>query len=126
MAMSVHCDTASTNVKRIPISLNISPAAREALDLRVREGHAKGFPVERAALATKLIETALRLDGLREGEPRAVVRAMTALLGEIRPMVPGLAGRVEAALRGAGLAEDRVKFMMKTMEVSDGEQGGAR
>ena len=121
LPLSAHRGTSLSNVKRIPISLNISPAAREALDLRVREAHAKGFPTERAALATKFLETALRLDDRREGEPIAVVRAMTALLGEIRPMVPGLAGRVEAALRAAGLAEDRIAFMTKTLEVDDGE-----
>lgn len=103
-------------MKRVQISLNIAPAVRDALDARVREGAAKCFPVERAALASRLLETALQIDdAVKVDDGKAFVRAMTALLGEIRPLVPGLDGRVEAALRGAGLAEDRIETMMSVM-----------
>lgn len=107
------------HMKRVALSLNVPESVRDALDLRVKEGRAKGFPVERASLAAHILETALRLDGLREGEPKLVVRAMTALLGELASIVPGIVGRVEASLRSTGLAKDRIDAVMGALEVND-------
>ena len=47
------------HVKRVPITLNITLETREALDRKVAEGRAKGFPVERASLAAHLLSVAV-------------------------------------------------------------------
>jgi hypothetical protein len=47
------------SVKRVPLSLNVPPSVVAALDRRVEEGRAQGFPVDRAPLAVVMLERAL-------------------------------------------------------------------
>ena len=47
------------SVKRVPLSLNVPPSVIAALDRRVEEGRAQGFPVDRAPLAVVMLERAL-------------------------------------------------------------------
>ena len=106
-------------MKRVALSLNGPERVRDALDLRVREGRAKGFPVERASLAAHLLATALRVDGVKLDEGKAFFRATVGLLGELRPMVPALRERVAANLRAEGFAEDAVVRFLGLLELED-------
>ena len=72
------------HVKRVPITLNITLETREALDRKVAEGRAKGFPVERASLAAHLLSVAVSGSTVDVEALEAVAAKLDMLLGLLR------------------------------------------
>jgi hypothetical protein len=93
-----------TSEKRIPLSLNVPRALRDALDRRVEEGRAQGFPVERAALAVAALER-----GLAGGAPSAGCRV--PMTPEVREAFDALEGAF-GDLLGRILSDDRACDML--------------
>ena len=108
------------HVKRVPITLNITLETREALDRKVAEGRAKGFPVERASLAAHLLSVAVSGSAVD-------VEALEELAGKLDVAALQLARsqslNAEQCKGLGGSLQDRameLRAAIRTKEASDG------